>query len=239
MDPEVKNLKEAALERENVGLRRLLAQAGLDAIEHEVADRLQRLMVEELHHRVKNTLASVMVIVSQTLRTAETLEQGRQAIESRLMALGRAHDLLLQTNWSSASLADVIGSAIEPYDREGARRFVVQGAQIEVGSGAVLSVSMVLSELCTNAVKHGALSVAEGHVEITAAIDEGLQRFKLKWVEKDGPVVQPPTRRSFGTRLIDSIASQLQGKAQLSFEPAGLVCEIDIPVASLRALHAQ
>jgi two-component sensor histidine kinase len=239
MSSEVKSRNEEALESENIGLRRLLAQAGLDAIEHEVAERLQRLMVEELHHRVKNTLTSVMVITTQTLRTAETLDHGRQAIESRLMALGRAHDLLLQTNWASASLANVIASAIEPYNTKDAGRFVVQGAQIQVGSGAVLPMAMLLNELCTNAVKHGALSGAEGHVEITWTIDEGLQRFKLQWAEKGGPMVKEPTRRSFGTRLIDSIAHQLQGNARLRFEPGGLVCEIDIPVASLRALHAK
>ena len=238
MSPEVKSRTEDALERENIGLRRLLVQAGLDATEHEVAERLQRLMLEELHHRVKNMLASVMVITTQTLRTAETLDQGRQAIESRLMALGRAHDLLLQTNWASARLADVIGSAIEPYDTNGAGRFMVEAAQIQVGSGAVLPLALVLNELCTNAVKHGALCTPEGHVEISAAIDEGQQQFRLDWVEKGGPAVQPPSRRSFGMRLIDSIASQLQGNVRLQFEPAGLVCEIEIPVTSLRALHA-
>jgi two-component sensor histidine kinase len=236
MGPHFRTREEDALETENTRLRRLLAQAGLDAIEHEVAEKLQRLLLEELHHRVKNTLASVMAIATQTLRNAETLDQGRQAIENRLMALGRAHDLLLQANWTSAGFNDVIGSAIEPFDTEGTGRFVVRGAPIEVGSGAVLPLSMALNELCTNAVKYGALSDARGRVEITSAIDESGQRFRVTWEEMNGPAVRKPARRSFGTRLIESIAGQLQGKVAMRFEPSGAVCEFDIPLGSLRVM---
>ena len=119
--------KEDSLEAENAALRdllsqaeidaaRLLAQAGIGATENEAAKRLQRLLLEELHHRVKNTLATVIAIASQSLRNAENLEQGRLAVENRLVALGRAHDLLLQVNWASARLTDVIRAAIEPYE---------------------------------------------------------------------------------------------------------------------------
>jgi two-component sensor histidine kinase len=240
MTEDLKSLTELGLQAENIDLRRLLAQAGIDAIEHEVAERLQRLLLQELHHRVKNTLATVIAITSQSLRTAESLDHGRQTIESRLIALGRAHDLLLQSNWASAKFTDVIRAAIEPYDTQGAQRFVVQGANIEVGSGAVLTFAMALNELCTNAVKYGALSSAEGHVEITSALDEGAQRFKLTWAEKGGPSVKEPTRRSFGTYLIEhTLARQLRGEARLRFDPAGVICEFDIPLAHLRALKSQ
>src|ERR1700754_2941278 len=127
----------STLEVENAGLRdllaqaeidaaRILAQAGLDAAENETAKRLQRLLLEELHHRVKNTLATVIAITSQSLRNAESLEEGRIAVESRLIALGRAHDLLLEANWASAKLTDVIYAAIEPFDSHDVRRFSVQ-----------------------------------------------------------------------------------------------------------------
>ena len=163
MASDFKSLKEDALEAENAGLRellsqaeidaaRLLAKAGIDATENEAAKRLQRLLLEELHHRVKNTLATVIAITSQSLRTAETLEKGRVAVESRLVALGRAHDLLLQANWSSAKLTDVIRAAIEPFDAREVGRFVVQDSLIEIGAGAVLPLTMSLNELCTNAV---------------------------------------------------------------------------------------
>ena len=94
---------------------------------------------------------------------------------------------------------------------------------------------MALNELCTNAVKYGALSTAKGQIEIASAVDEETQRFKLTWTEKGGPPVQKPARRSFGTRLIDRIADQLHGEVRLSFEPAGVVCEFSIPLAHPRA----
>jgi two-component sensor histidine kinase len=239
MTADMMSPREDDLAAENIDLRRLLAQAGIDAAEHAVAERLQRLLVEELHHRVKNALATVMAITSQSLRTAESLEQGQQAIESRLMALGRAHDLLLKASWAGASLATVIRGAIEPYDTQGGGRFVVRGAEVQVGSGAVLVLAMVLNELCTNAAKYGALSAATGHVEITWRVEEAAQRFKLTWTEKGGPAVQEPSRYGFGTRLIErSLADHLHGDARWTFEPAGVVCELDFPLAALCARHS-
>ena len=247
-DITVKGLRGDALKAENVGLRdlltqagidaaRLLAKAGIDATESEAAKQLQRLLLEELHHRVKNTLATVIAITSQSLRTSENMEQARLAVESRLVALGRAHDLLLEANWAGAKLTDVIRSALEPFVSHDVQRFVVQDAALEVGPGAVLPLTMSLNELCTNAVKYGALSNAAGRIELTLTVDEKAQLFKLTWTEKGGPAVQEPTRRSFGTRLINRLADQLHGEARLRFEPAGLVYELDIPLAVLRALR--
>lgn len=229
---------ELRLEIENVDLRRLLAQAGINAAEQKVVERLQHVLVEELHHRVKNTLATVMAITSQSLRTADSLEHGRQAIENRLLALGRVHDLLLQTNWTSAKLAAILETAIAPFDTGGGR-FLVQSSDIEVSSGAVLPLAMVLNELCTNAVKYGALSNASGRVDITATVDESRTQFRLGWTESGGPTVQVPTHRSFGTRLIEhSFVSQLQGEARLAFEPSGVICVLDIPLAALKPPHS-
>ncbi len=246
MAGDVKSFKEDALEAENVGLRnllnqaeidaaRLLAQAGIDATENESAKRLQRLLLEELHHRVKNTLATVIAITSQSLRTAETLEQGRSAVESRLLALGRAHDLLLQANWSNAKLTDVIQAAIEPFDGRDVRRFAVQETPIEIGAGGVLPLTMSLNELCTNAVKYGALSNSTGRIEIGSSIDEKAQRIKLIWTESGGPPVQKPTRSSFGTRLIHRLAEQLHGEVRMKYHPTGFVYEVDVPLAALQA----
>ena len=201
----------------------------------EAAKRLQRLLLRELHHRVKNTLATVIAITSQSLRTAQNLEEGRLAVESRLVALGRAHDLLLQTNSTGAKLTDVIRDAIEPFDSHDVQRFIVQDTDIDIGAGAVLPLTMSLNELCTNAVKYGALSNTTGRIDITSPVDEKAQRFKLTWTEKGGPAVQEPTRRSFGTRLINRLAEQLQGDVRLRYEPAGVVYELDIPLAVLRA----
>jgi two-component sensor histidine kinase len=230
---DVNSEQELRLEVENLDLRHLLAQAGIDAAKHRGLGRLQRLLLEEMHHRVKNILATVMAITSQSLQGADSLEHGRQAIAERLIALGRVHDLLLQTNWTSAPLAEILRNAIEPFDPKGAGRFFVQSSDIDVGSAAVLPLAMVLNELCTNAVKYGALSNASGRVDITATVDDSGTRFLLRWVESGGPAIKAPTRRGFGTRLIErSFASQLQGQAQLAFEPTGVVCVLAVPVAS-------
>jgi two-component sensor histidine kinase len=126
--------KEIRLDVENADLRRLLAQAGIDAAEHKVLESLQRLLLEELHHRIKNVLATVMAITSQTLRNTDNVKDGRVAIEHRLLALGRVHDLLLRTQWTSATLASIIETAIEPFDK--GARFSVQTQDIEVSPAA-------------------------------------------------------------------------------------------------------
>ncbi len=226
---------EVRLEIENVDLRRLLAQAGIDAAELRVVDRLQRLLLEELHHKVKNTLATVMAITTQSLRTATSLEHGREAIEYRLLALGRVHDLLLQTNWTTTALTAILQAAITPFDSAGGGRFFIEASDIQVSSAAVMPLAMVLNELCTNAIKYGALSTPAGRVDITATVDDDHKLFRLGWTESGGPPVKPPTRRSFGTRLIEhGMISQLQGEARLDFAPAGVECVLDIPLASLQ-----
>lgn len=214
---------------------RLLEQAGIKATENETARRLQRLLLEELHHRVKNTLATVIAITSQSLRNAESLDQGRHAVESRLLALGRAHDLLMKASWAHAQLADVIHAAIAPFDDELVSRFVVQKTDLEIGSAVVLPLTMSFNELCTNAVKYGALSVDAGRVSIAIATDDVTRRLKLTWLESGGPPVREPARHSFGTRLINRLAAQLHGHASLRYEPAGVVYELDVPLTSLDA----
>ncbi|MGZ6050230.1 MAG: HWE histidine kinase domain-containing protein [Phenylobacterium sp.] len=248
-DIEATNPGKSVLKSENANLKdmlgqaqldtaRLMAQAGIEAAEHEAAQRLQHLLLEELHHRMKNLLATVVVITSQTLRTAETLEQGRQAISSRLRAMGRAQDLLLRASTTGADLTDVIGAAIEPFDGHDAGRLVVQDTLVKVGPGAILPLTMSLNELCTNAVKYGALSNETGRVDITSTVDEMTQLFTLTWTETGGPAVQEPTRRSFGSRLLGALATQLHGDVRVQYEPTGVVYELAIPMALLRTLRA-
>jgi two-component sensor histidine kinase/DNA-binding NarL/FixJ family response regulator len=223
------------LEQAGIDAKVLLAQAGIDAKEREAADKLQKLILEELHHRIKNTLATVSAIASQSLRTATSIEHGQHAIEGRLVALGRAHDLLLQARWANASLANTIRGATEPYDSEGAGRFLIQGPDIRITSGAVIALAMTLNELCTNTTKFGALSVPAGRIEIGWKIDEDKQRLQLTWSEQDGPPVHSPTRRSFGTRLIGSLGQQLKGDVHLAYDATGFVYVLDVPMSSLVA----
>lgn len=223
------------LEQAGIDAKLLLAQAGIDAKEREAADKLQKLILDELHHRIKNTLATVSAIASQSLRNATSLEHGQQAIEGRLVALGRAHDLLMQASWANASLAQTVRGATEPYDSKGAGHFSVHGPNIAITSGAVIALAMTLNELCTNTTKFGALSVPAGRVEISWTIDDDSQRLRLTWAEKGGPAVEVPTRRSFGTRMMGSLGQQLNGHVQLVYEPTGFIYVLDVPLSSLRA----
>jgi two-component sensor histidine kinase len=223
------------LEQAGVDAKALLAQAGIDAKEREASDRLQKLILEELHHRIKNTLATVSAVASQSLRTATSIGHGQRAIENRLLALGRTHDLLMQVRWANSSIVNTVRRAIEPYDDDGTGRFSIGGPDIGITSGAVIALAMTLNELCTNATKFGALSLSTGHVEIDWTIDDKSQRLQLTWTEKGGPLVEAPTRRSFGTRMIGALGQQLSGKVQLAFQPAGFVFSLDVPLSALTA----
>ncbi len=237
---------EAALSAENDGLRllleqaaidaeNLLVQAGIDAQERDRAANFQKLIVGELHHRIKNTLATVSAIASQSFRTAPTIEHGQTAMEGRLIALGRAHDLLMQVNWAKASLTHTFSSATEPYDSHGARRFHFNGPDLTISSGAVIAFAMTFNELCTNTIKYGALSVPTGHVEIGWTIDDAAQRLHLVWTERGGPAVEPPKRRSFGTRMMESLGQQLRGRVELLYEPSGFVYTLDVPLSAIKS----
>jgi two-component sensor histidine kinase/CheY-like chemotaxis protein len=241
-----RSAKEAVLSAENDSLRllleqagvdaeALLAQAGIDAREREAADKLQKLIMGELHHRIKNTLATVSAIASQSFRTATSVAHGQKAMEGRLVALGRAHDLLMQVSWSNASLTHTLSGATEPFDSQGARRFHFNGPDIRITSGAVIALAMTLNELCTNTTKFGALSVANGRVEVAWTTDEDSQRLRLTWTERGGPPVQPPTRRSFGTRMMESLGQQLNGTVELAYEPSGFRYALDVPLGSVIA----
>jgi two-component sensor histidine kinase/DNA-binding response OmpR family regulator len=223
------------LEQADIDAKALLAQSGIDAEERDAADKLQKLIVGELHHRIKNNLATVSAIASQSFRTTTSIEHGQRAMEGRLLALSRAHDLLLQVSWTNASLTRTVSGATEPFDNQGNRRFHFNGPDIKVASSAVIALAMTLNELCTNTTKFGALSTPAGSVEVTWTINEDKQRLCLTWTERGGPPVQPPTRRSFGTRMMESLGQQLNGEVQLSYEPSGFVYSLDVPLRSIIA----
>jgi two-component sensor histidine kinase len=216
-----------------INAQELLDQAGIDAKEREASDKLQKLILEELHHRIKNTLATVSAIASQSLRNVPGAEHAQHAIEGRLLALGRAHDLLLQARWTSADLGKVVRGATEAFDNPDAAKFTIDGPTIPITSGAVIAIAMTLNELCTNTTKFGALSAPTGHVDIAWTLDTEKQRVHLTWTEKDGPPVEAPSRRSFGTRLIETLGRQLKGDVQLRYDPSGFVYALDVPLASL------
>ena len=217
----------------------LLAQAGIDARERETADKLQKLILEELHHRIKNTLATVSAIASQSLRNVPGAEHAQHAIEGRLLALGRAHDLLLQARWTSADLGKIVRGATEAFDNPDVPKFTISGPDVRMTSGAVVAIAMTLNELCTNTTKFGALSVPAGRVDIAWTLDPRAQRLHLKWTERNGPAVRVPDKRSFGTRLIETLGKQLKGDVRLTYEPGGFVYTFDVPLASLTAVASE
>jgi two-component sensor histidine kinase/DNA-binding response OmpR family regulator len=221
------------LEQAGIDAKVLLAQAGIDAKEREAADKLQKLILGELHHRIKNTLATVSAIASQSFRTATSIAHGQKAMEGRLVALGRAHDLLMQVSWANASLTHTLNGATEPYDSKGNRRFYFNGPDIRITSGAVIALAMTFNELCTNTTKFGALSIPTGRVEIAWTTDA--DRLRLIWAETGGPAVAPPSRRSFGTRMMESLGQQLNGQVELDFKPAGFVYALNVPLGSVIA----
>jgi two-component sensor histidine kinase len=221
------------LAQAEIDARGLLAQAGIDAREREAADKLQKLILEELHHGIKNTLATVSAIASQSLRNVAGAEHAQHAIEGRLLALGRAHDLLLQAQWTSADLGKIVRGATEAFDNPDVPKFTMAGPDVRMTSGAVIAVAMTLNELCTNTTKFGALSVPAGRVDIAWTVDPKTQRLHLKWTERNGPTVQAPDNRSFGTRLIETLGKQLKGDVTLTYDPRGLVYAFDVPLASL------
>ena len=224
------------LEQAGIDAKTLLAQAGIDAKEREAADKLQKLILGELHHRVKNTLATVSAIASQSFRAATSIEHGQRAMEGRLIALGRAHDLLMQVSWASASLTHTLNGATDPYESQGSRRFHFNGPDILITSGAVVALAMTFNELCTNTTKFGALSQPAGRVEVAWTIDETNHRLRLVWTERGGPAVEPPTRRSFGTRMMESLGQQLNGQVHLAYERSGFVYSLDVPLSSIIAV---
>ena len=226
------------LAQAEINTRSLLAKAGIDAREREASDKLQKLILEELHHRIKNTLATVGAIVSQSLRNLPGAEHAQHAIEGRLLALGRAHDLLLQARWTSADLGTVVRGAIEAFDNPDEPRFSISGPHIRIMSGAAIAVAMTLNELCTNTTKFGALSVPEGRVDLVWTVDQQTQRLHLTWTERNGPAVHPPEKRSFGTRLIETLGKQLKGDVQLTYASTGFIYAFDVPIASVTSSAA-
>jgi two-component sensor histidine kinase len=203
------------LESENARLRALLKQAGLDAEASEVARKLQQALLSELHHRIKNLLAMVQSIVMQTLRSARSPGEASEAITNRIAALAKTHDIILSTAGEGSPLFLLLETITAPF---GERRFQIKVPAAHVSSRVAVPLALVVNELATNAVKHGALSVSEGSVDITGRIDDATSEVVLTWVEAGGPAVQEPSRRGFGTQLIQVV---LPIAPQLEFRPRG------------------
>tara|TARA_R110002020_G_scaffold48286_14_gene137744 strand:- start:396 stop:1883 length:1488 start_codon:yes stop_codon:yes gene_type:complete len=208
---------------------------GSDRSEDVKRQYRQGLLLAELNHRVKNTLASVQSIVSQTLRSAPDPATAKKNIGSRLSALSKAHNLLSAQEWTSADLGDIIGQEVAVFDPE---RISLDGPRFTLSPRASISLAMLVHELSTNAVKYGALSSESGNVVIDWR-EEPDGNLKLTWRETGGPSAVEPDRKGFGTRLIESIVSgEFGGGYQPSFCEQGFSCTVTLEAALLRGAEA-
>lgn len=213
-----------------------LSQLASIAIERVQAGEQQRLLINELNHRVKNTLATVQSIAAHTLRNTNIPRSVHEAFLGRLISLAQSHNVLTRENWEGAELTYVIEGAVEAYRGGSQERIHMRGPKVRVSPRMVLSLSMALYELATNAAKYGALSNDSGDVEIvwdlhSPSPDTEEQELRLSWRERGGPPVQPPTHKGFGSRLIErGLGAELGGKAWVSYDPEGASCEMILPM---------
>jgi two-component sensor histidine kinase len=210
-----------------------------DVTERKAAEQRQRLLIDELNHRVKNTLATVQSLASQTARGAPTPAAFREGFEGRLIALSKAHDQLTVHHWESADLRELLSGSLAPHAGAAPDRIVLRGEDVVLKPRAVLTLAMAVHELTTNAAKYGALSVPGGRVEVQwgpVHDADGHPQLHIDWIENGGPAVVAPAQGGFGSKLIEgSVAAELGGKARLIFEPKGLRCEISIPMKNAAA----
>lgn len=202
-----------------------------DRTKQRADDEKHSLLINELNHRVKNTLATVQSIAAQTLRSAPSAEQGRAALNQRLLALSRAHDVLTRESWEGAELVEIVALAVSPYRGPDASRIVTDGPVVRLTPRTALALAMVLQELATNAAKYGALSTPAGRLSILWILEADV--ISLRWEEMDGPPVVPPLRRGFGSRLIQrSLSAEVGAGASIKFAPSGVICNITAAVAT-------
>jgi two-component sensor histidine kinase len=196
------------------------------------AETLHKLLINELNHRVKNTLATVQSVALQTFRGVPGASEQTAKFDARLVALGRAHNVLSEQKWENANVREIVSGVVDSFATSDSGRIHISGPEVHVTPKCALMTSMVLHELATNAVKYGALSNDKGEVFVDWDwIDGKPPKLRVRWRETGGPAVKPPDRKGFGSRLIEqSFAAQLGGSATLAFDATGLVCTLESPV---------
>ncbi len=211
----------------------LLVGVSQDITDRKRAEEHRALLAHELSHRVKNMLATLQAIAGQTLRNATSLEGAAEALAGRIQAMDSANSLLVDDRWENAAMSELVGKALAPFRTEDGRRIRMNGPDVSVSSRVAVGLALALHELGTNAAKYGALSNADGHVEICWTVDRGVEadRLQFTWQEIGGPVVVPPTRTGFGSKLIQRVlASEISGTATVEYRPTGVVFSAFTPL---------
>lgn len=194
----------------------------------------RQLLMRELDHRCKNTLAAVQSIADQTLRRASSPAHFVEAFNGRIGALSRAHELLTKGAWGHAGLAEVVGQALTPFCGVAGLRIVVSGPDVGLAPETAVAMHMTLHELAVNATKYGALSVEGGSLDVTWRLDheESPRELEFRWIERGGPPVSVPRTRGFGSRLIEQgIAKELGGEGEILFDPEGVQFRLRAPLS--------
>ncbi len=206
-----------------------------DITERRQAEEQRTLLINELNHRVKNTLATVQAIAAQTLRGAQADPSLRERLEARLLALSNAHNILTEESWEGAEIGQIVRRALEPHAYP--ERLRIDGPRLRLSPKAAVAIAMGIHELATNAVKYGAFSNETGRVELDWRIKSGEQpELELYWRENGGPPVSQPVRRGFGSRLIErNLVHDLDGSASIDYAPDGVVCRVSCPLAAVIA----
>ncbi|MBO9622474.1 MAG: PAS domain S-box protein [Sphingomonas sp.] len=214
------------------GRPQALHAIGRDMTEAKRSEAHLRLLIDELNHRVKNMLAIVQGIAQQSFKGEVDPAAARRAFEGRLAALSNAHNLLTREHWGAVSMTQIIEDAVAPHGGDSGR-FQLEGPDLSIQPKTAISLALAIHELATNAVKHGALSRPEGRVRIhwTRSGADGASRLSLAWEEHGGPEVEAPSRRGFGTRMIErGLAAELAGTVKIDFRREGLVCTVEAPL---------
>ena len=205
----------------------------IDISERKRAEEHQALLIRELHHRVKNTLATVQAILGSTARAASSIAEFEEKFIGRVASLSRTHSLLTEDLRQATRLGDLLRNELAPFDDGGSQRIRLKGPLIELSSDLAVPIGMAIHELTTNAAKHGALSVPGGWLEVTWSTSIEADRGKLlfQWLEHDGPAVETPTRRGFGTRLLERVlTSQISAEVAIAYEGNGLRVNVALPL---------
>ena len=203
-----------------------------DETASKLADEQRVLLLNELNHRIKNTLATVQSIAEQTLRASDADPATRHNLTARLIAISEAHNVLVEENWAGADLQTIVAMALAPHQQPG-RQIVIDGPPVRLSPQQAVTMALRLHELATNALKYGALSQDHGSVRVTWNLSQdgrGARSMTLLWEESGGPVVEPPQRHGFGSRLMTG--QEGAGNVRVEYLPGGVRCAIELPLSS-------
>lgn len=202
-----------------------------DITDRKAAERMQSTLLREMKHRLKNNLSTVLAIARQSFQGHESESDDFQKFEARLFALSKGHDLITREAWDSTEISDLIVQVLMTY---GSERFTTYGPNLRLSPKSALALTLALHELATNAAKYGAFSVPSGHITITWSVDQSdYPQLFFRWQEQGGPIVSEPTRKGFGSQLIErALAFELNGEVRIIYNPEGVICEIAAPLSA-------